>query len=110
MAPCRTSMRAASPARCPSVRDRPRSLAQRPLPSMTIATCAGTRAAGMAGGVAPDWCGGGGGQCGPVGIATPYLGGSQLAPVDQGQRAQTALEVPLQWRRDEAAGLAQIGA
>jgi hypothetical protein len=35
-------------------------LAQRPLPSMTNATWLGTSSRGMAGGRAPDGCGGGG--------------------------------------------------
>ena len=47
MAPATTSSRAASPASWPLVRGRPRWLAQRPLPSMTIATWLGTRARGQ---------------------------------------------------------------
>src|SRR5689334_22291811 len=93
IAPCNTSINDASPARCPSVRGRPRACAHRPLPSITIATCLGTRSAGMAGGRAPDGCGGGAGQ-------------ARSATVDQGQRPQAAFEVPLQVRRDQAAGFA----
>src|SRR5690554_5149803 len=54
MAPSTTSKRELSPCSCPRVRGRPRSFAQRPLPSITIATCRGTRAAGTAGGNAPE--------------------------------------------------------
>ena len=53
MAPATTSSRAVSPARCPSLRGSPRSLAQRPLPSMTMATCWGMNFLGMGGGVVP---------------------------------------------------------
>jgi hypothetical protein len=42
------------------VRGKPRCLAHRPLPSMTIATCVGTRSRGIAGGRAPEACGDGG--------------------------------------------------
>ena len=59
MAPATTSSRAVSPARCPSLRGSPRSLAQRPLPSMTMATCWGMNFLGMGGGVVPVGCGGG---------------------------------------------------
>jgi hypothetical protein len=41
IAPATTSSSAASPARCPSMRVWPRRFAQRPLPSITIATCPG---------------------------------------------------------------------
>ena len=57
MAPATTSSSDASPASCPFVRGRPRALAQRPLPSMTIATCFGNRSARIVGGVAPEGCG-----------------------------------------------------
>ena len=60
MAPMSTSIRAASPTLCPSVRGSPRSFAHRPSPSMTIATCRGTNSAGMAGGRTPLGCGYGG--------------------------------------------------
>ena len=50
MAPATTSSSAASPALWPSMRVRPLPLAQRPLPSMTMATCSGTAPAGIAGG------------------------------------------------------------
>ena len=60
MQPRATSISDASPRRCPSIRGRPRALAQRPLPSMTSATWWGTSSRGMAGGRAPDGCGGGG--------------------------------------------------
>src|SRR5690606_35999754 len=57
MAPSTTSKRELSPCSWPLVRGRPRSLAQRPLPSITIATCRGTSSGGIGGGVAPDGCG-----------------------------------------------------
>ena len=60
IAPCTQSSRLASPASWPAVRGRPRSLAQRPLPSMTTATCRGTSSAAMAGATAPLGCGVGG--------------------------------------------------
>ena len=47
MAPSTQSNSEASPASCPAVRGSPRCLAQRPLPSMTIATCPGTLSAGI---------------------------------------------------------------
>src|SRR4051795_1273357 len=46
-APSTASNNASSPAACPSVRLRPRCVAQRPLPSMTAATCTGTRVGSM---------------------------------------------------------------
>ena len=46
--------------RWPSIRGRPRALAQRPLPSITSATWLGTSSRGIAGGRAPEGCGGGG--------------------------------------------------
>ena len=60
MAPEITSNKESSPRAWPSVRDSPRALAHRPLPSMTIATWRGTRSAGIAGGSAPSRCGAGG--------------------------------------------------
>src|SRR4051812_37224895 len=60
IAPSITSNSETSPILCPSVRGRPRALAQRPLPSMTIATWRGMRSRGRAGGRAPDACGAGG--------------------------------------------------
>ena len=63
IAPSTTSNSECSPCSCPAVRGSPRSLAQRPLPSITIATCRGTRSRGTAGGRAPDGCGVGGRTC-----------------------------------------------
>ena len=60
IAPMITSKSEYSPRLWPSVLGRPRCLAQRPLPSITRATCRGTRSAGMAGGRAPPGCGSGG--------------------------------------------------
>ena len=60
MAPSMVSNSECSPCSCPLVRDRPRSLAQRPLPSITMATCLGSASRGMSGGVAPEMCGVGG--------------------------------------------------
>src|SRR3954465_1270091 len=57
MAPSTQSNSEDSPASWPAVRGRPRDLAQRPLPSMTIATWPGTLSAGISGGRAPDGCG-----------------------------------------------------
>ena len=54
MAPSMTSKRANSPLACPSVRLRPRCLAHRPLPSMTMATWRGMSPAGSLGGRAPE--------------------------------------------------------
>ena len=56
MAPAITSSSAGSPALCPSIRGNPRWLAQRPLPSMTIATCCGISSLGILGGTAPEGC------------------------------------------------------
>ena len=55
--PSTTSKSELSPSSCPLVRGSPRSLAHRPLPSMTMATCRGTRSFGISGGLAPDGCG-----------------------------------------------------
>src|SRR4051794_37178503 len=60
IAPSTTSNRLLSPCSCPTVRGSPRAFAQRPLPSMMIATCAGTRSFGTAGGRTPEGCGSGG--------------------------------------------------
>ena len=57
MAPSTQSNSEASPASWPAVRGSPRCLAQRPLPSMTIATCPGTLPAGICGGRTPEGCG-----------------------------------------------------
>ena len=59
MAPQVMSMSTASPILCPSVRLSPRWVAQRPLPSMTTATCLGIWSAGIAGGTALEVCCGG---------------------------------------------------
>src|SRR4051794_8405484 len=59
MPPATTSSSEASPISWPLTRGSPRALAQRPLPSITIATWPGTNSAGIAGGRAPDGCGGG---------------------------------------------------
>ena len=63
MAPSTTSNSECSPCSWPAVRGSPRSSAQRPLPSMMIATCRGTRSAGTSGGVAPEGCGSGRRTC-----------------------------------------------
>ncbi len=60
IAPSTTSKRVLSPSSWPLVRGSPRCLAHRPLPSMTIATCSGTRSRGTGGGLAPLGCGFGG--------------------------------------------------
>src|SRR5690349_9387187 len=59
MAPSTTSNSECSPRSGPAVRGRPRCLAHRPLPSITIATCPGTSSLGRTGGRAPDGCGSG---------------------------------------------------
>jgi hypothetical protein len=59
MAPQVTSISTASPILWPSVRCSPRWVAQRPLPSMTIATWLGTWSAGICGATALDVCCGG---------------------------------------------------
>lgn len=59
IAPCSTSSTRSAPILCPSVRGNPRSLAQRPFPSMTIATWLGTSSPGSLGARAPDGCGSG---------------------------------------------------
>ena len=63
IAPSTTSKSVCSPCSCPFVRGSPRSFAHRPLPSMMIATCSGTRSRGTGGGVAPLGCGVGGFTC-----------------------------------------------
>ena len=60
IAPLSTSSTTDSPTLWPSVRGSPRSLAQRPLPSITMATCSGTSSPGIFGGCAPLGCGVGG--------------------------------------------------
>ena len=57
MAPSTTSNSEGSPASWPAVRGSPRCLAQRPLPSMTIATCRGTSSVGRSGGRLPTGAG-----------------------------------------------------
>ena len=96
IAPSTTSNSELSPCSCPLVRASPRSLAQRPLPSITIATCSGTRCFGIAGGVAPDGCG-----------VVPRVR-EPLSSLDVLHRPQLPLEVPGEERRDEAAGLAEV--
>ena len=81
MAPSTVSKSEYSPCSCPLVRGRPRSLAQRPLPSITIATCLGSAARGSAGGRAPDGCGVGGSA------AAWFASCLSTGAVDQRQRA-----------------------
>src|SRR3712207_3649585 len=114
MAPSTQSNSEDSPASWPAVRGRPRSLAHRPLPSMTIATCRGTRSAGIGGGVAPDGWGLGAFTC--RGAPTSRLTQQARLPprrdvgaVDERQGPQAALEVPLQQGRDQAAALPALG-
>ena len=57
--PYTQSINEASPASCPAVRGNPRSLAQRPLPSITTAMCLGTNSFPSLGGTTPDGCAGG---------------------------------------------------
>ena len=59
MAPQVTSISTASPILWPSVRSSPRWVAQRPLPSITIATWLGTWSAGIRGALAFEVCCGG---------------------------------------------------
>ena len=74
IAPMITSKSECSPRLWPSVRGRPRSLAQRPLPSMTRATWRGRSSGGMAGGRAPPaW--GSGGRTGPLTMAPRRVSG-----------------------------------
>src|SRR3954454_6093389 len=106
MAPSTQSNSEDSPASCPAVRGSPRCLAQRPLPSITIATWPGTLSRGSCGGRTPDGCG--------FGALTSRLTQQtcfparrrRIGPVDQRQRAQPALQVPLQQRGDQPAALA----
>src|SRR6187431_2351018 len=103
MAPATTSSRAASPLVWPSVRASPRSLAQRPLPSMTIATCLGTAPLGRRGGTAPDgWAGGG------VGVTFVSLAAGRGAlgvPVHERQATDLSLEVELGVRGNDPCGI-----
>src|SRR4051794_33076426 len=99
MAPSTTSKSELSPASWPLVRGSPCSLAHRPLPSMTIATCRGTRAGGRSGARAPEGCGVGG-------RGVRFMIGQ--SPLDVGQRAQPALEVPGEERRHQTAGLTKV--
>src|SRR4051794_27171811 len=100
MAPSTTSNSAASPISWPLVRGSPRALAQRPLPSIVIATWRGTSAFGISGGRAPEGCG--------FGALTERLTSPTLGSLDVLQGAQAALEVPVQERRDHARRLAQV--
>src|SRR5690242_7347108 len=106
MAPATTSSREASPASWPLVRGSPRALAHRPLPSMTIATCLGSRAGAMAGGVAPDGCGNGLAYMGLRSVGIGFASGS--GSFDETQRAQTSLDVPLEEGRHEPVALAAV--
>src|SRR5262245_10573712 len=108
IAPSITSNSEASPASWPFVRGRPRDLAHRPLPSMTIATCRGTNSRGIAGGVTPDGCGAGGRNMRPRVVAPG--GGNvrrlcRLGALHVPQRADPVLQVPLQVGGDQAAAL-----
>lgn len=59
IAPCSTSRTRSAPTLCPSVRGSPRSFAQRPFPSITIATWFGISSPGSLGATAPDGWGSG---------------------------------------------------
>src|SRR3954470_10756314 len=117
IAPSTQSNSEDSPASCPAVRGSPRCFAQRPLPSITIATCFGTLSAGICGGRTPDGCG--------FGCLTSRLTGAPVrsrgtlrcsperppsCPVDQRQGAQAALQVPLQHGRHQPAALPAVDA
>src|SRR6478752_3558510 len=110
MQPLRTSMTTPSPTLWPSVRGSPRSLAQRPFPSITTATCLGTSSPGIFGGVAPEGCGSGvlySRRLRPPSIPRTAMGFSRL-PVSLfhvPQRAQAALEMPVQIGGHESAPL-----
>src|SRR5918995_1769506 len=87
------SSSAASPASWPLVRGRPRELAQRPLPSMTMATWRGIRSRAMAGGRAPDGWGKGGGY--GLALTVPPFGGSgSHVPGATGGRRRSARSPP----------------
>src|SRR6476661_8013244 len=103
MAPATTSSSDASPASWPLVRGSPRALAHRPLPSMTIATCLGSRAGAMTGGVAPDGCGKGLAYMGLRSVGIEFAAGS--GALDEAQRPQPSLDVPLEEGGDEAVAL-----
>src|SRR6478736_1987338 len=110
MAPATTSSSDASPASWPLVRGRPRALAHRPLPSMTIATCLGSSSAGTAGAVAPDGCGKGLAYMGLRSVVIGFAAGSgslgsRSGPLDEAQRPQPSLDVPLEEGGDEAVAL-----
>src|SRR6516164_11242232 len=104
-----TSNRADSPRLCPSVRGSPRCLAQRPLPSMTRATCRGMRPAGILGGLAPSGCGSGG-RIGRVMLCFPLAGTppARSYVLHMAQRADRVLQVPLQVGGDQAAALGPV--
>src|SRR5690242_14708240 len=100
IAPMITSKSECSPRLWPSVLGRPRSLAQRPLPSMTRATWRGKSWGAMAGGRAPPaW--GSGGRTGPLTMAPRRVSGM----LNVLQRADRMLQVPLQVRGDQTAAL-----
>src|SRR5207302_7971155 len=73
---------------------------------MTIATCRGTRSRGITGGRAPLGCGEGGRTGGRRGLTLSPLFGPLSLALDQAQRPQAALDVPLQVRRRQPAHLA----
>src|SRR5215472_17266784 len=100
IAPMITSKSECSPRLWPSVLGRPRSLAQRPLPSMTKATWRGRSSGAMAGGRAPPaW--GSGGRTGPLTMAPRRVSGM----FNVLKRADRMLQVPLQVRGDQTAAL-----
>src|SRR4051812_11814146 len=72
------------------MRESPRALAQRPLPSITSAMWLGTAPRGKAGGRAPDGCGGGGSN---RGTPAPY-GGSGRAGVGRPSIGYTWTHAP----------------
>src|SRR4029079_18347712 len=106
MAPATTSTSAASPASCPLVRGSPRWLAHRPLPSITIATCPGTRSAGMLGGWAPLGCAKGRGYA--LFTRSRVHGGVRVTSVHEAQGSHTTLEVPLEEGGRETTALTPV--
>src|SRR5450631_2872467 len=121
MAPATTSSNEASPASWPLVRGRPRAFAQRPLPSMTIATWSGTRCEGRTGGRAPDGCGNGGLlilDSSPMGSLRVEGGTSSLpgnhslsassCTFHQSQGAHATLQMPLKEGRHQATALTTV--
>src|ERR687889_2848005 len=78
---------------------------------MTIATCRGTSSGGNAGGRAPEGCGVGclaGGRTGDLGRADLGLRRDLPLSLDMAERAQTALEMPGEVRRNQRARLSQV--